>query len=143
MTARILPLPIKIELRCSSCGAAGSGSCHCGTGYVPAGEYAAKMARENPEMSNRAIAEMTGVSYETVRKARDNNLSPETRIGRDGKVYPVKPKREPLRIAGGDDFKYAKSMLNQVLMAFKRDMSEEDWEATLAWLERWLERKKN
>lgn len=84
------------HLKCSICGADGELGCDHGAGaYVPASEYAAMAIERNPEKSNRAIAEETGVSEFTIRQARKEgaiNIAPEKRQGRDGKMYPAKQK---------------------------------------------------
>src|SRR5688572_4003007 len=94
MSANVSKLPVKVDLRCSACGASGSGSCACGVGYVPAGEYAAKVAQEHPGLSSRALAAQTGLSQRTasnaLRAAREQLCSPHALvIGRDGKRYPT------------------------------------------------------
>jgi hypothetical protein len=87
------------ELRCSECGAEANATCACGVAYIPAGEYARKVAAMQPGVSNRALAEQIGVSYQTVRRARqsvDTNVSTESRTGKDGKMYsPRKPHKAP------------------------------------------------
>jgi hypothetical protein len=95
-------LKIKTKLVCSGCGAPGQGSCGCGVAYVSAGERAEEAVKANPGKSNRAIAEESGVSYETIRRARkstDTNVSDEKRTGRDGKARkqpkPTPPKPAP------------------------------------------------
>lgn len=78
-----------MRMVCSSCGT--QANCDCvGAKLIPPGEFAAKVAKMNPEKSNRAIAQDTGVSFETVRRARksvDTNVSTEKRVGKDGKKY--------------------------------------------------------
>jgi Homeodomain-like domain len=65
--------------------------------YVPPGELAAKAVANHPQKSNRAIAKMLGVSYETVRRARQELGSsinePKTRTGLDGKERHVPHRR--------------------------------------------------
>jgi hypothetical protein len=78
------------RLECSSCGAGGEGTCDCGAPYVPAGFRAAEGIVENPEMSDRAIAEKFGVSDRTINRSRKSTatndaVEPPPRIGRDGK----------------------------------------------------------
>ena len=143
MTASITKLPVTVALQCSSCGAPGSGSCHCGTGYIPAGEYAANIAQEHPELSSRELAEQTGVSQRTAARALRTAREPfgsleSVVIGRDGKSYPA-TKQRPLRIAGGSDFSHAKAHIRQILMAFKQDLTKEEWATLVAWLkeEKW------
>jgi len=81
----------KFALRCSDCGAMAEAACNCGVGYIPAGEYAKKLAAEHPEMSNRAVAEKGGVSEPTIRRARAGASfdapDQQKRTGRDGKLY--------------------------------------------------------
>jgi hypothetical protein len=79
-----------LRLHCAKCGSQAEATCDCGVGYLSAGEFAAKAAAEHPEMSNRAIAEMTGVSEATLRRARGASFdAPETRTGLDGRQHPV------------------------------------------------------
>jgi hypothetical protein len=90
-------------LHCSECGAAAKASCDCGVSYLPAGEFAAKVVAENPEMSNGAIAEKCGVSIATVRRARNSTSSNELvekTIGRDGRKR--KARRDGGAAKGGD-----------------------------------------
>jgi hypothetical protein len=114
----------KLALRCSACGATTEAACDCGVGYIPAGEYAIKLATEHPELSTRMIAEKSGVGYGTIHRARksvDPNGSTEPqvgtvkstdpngsvephgkRVGKDGKLYkaskPARPsKPDPVR----------------------------------------------
>jgi hypothetical protein len=80
----------KPKLFCSECGARAQATCDCGASYIPARVYAERAIAAHPERSNRAIAEETGISHETigqVREATGNNLA--VRIGRDGKVRRV------------------------------------------------------
>jgi hypothetical protein len=98
MTAQVLRMqPATTRLECSKCGASGEGSCACHAPYVAAGTRAAAAVKANPGKSDRVLAGETGVSRETVRKARtgDNQLSPEKRTGKDGKKYPAKSKASP------------------------------------------------
>jgi uncharacterized ParB-like nuclease family protein len=54
---------------------------------------------EFPDLSNRAIAEMCKVSDPFVSKLRPEVLTVSTsRIGQDGKTYPVKPPAEPVQL---------------------------------------------
>jgi hypothetical protein len=85
----------KLRLHCSACGAVTDAACNCGVGYMSAGEFAAKAIAEHPEMSNRAIAKKTGVSEKTVRNVRNagaEKSAPQTRVGLDGKIYPISPR---------------------------------------------------
>lgn len=82
------PRAAATRLRCSSCGADGSGSCDCGAPYLPAGKRAEEAIAASPEKSDRAIAEEIGVDHKTVSKARKRtgDQSPVAkRTGRDGK----------------------------------------------------------
>ena len=58
------------QLRCSVCGATTYAACNCEVAYVSAAKYAATAIADNPEKNNKAIAEMLGVSEETVRRVR-------------------------------------------------------------------------
>jgi hypothetical protein len=85
-----------LRLHCAACGAQADAACDCGVGYLSAGEFAKKVVAENPDLSNRSIAEKTGLSLDTVNRARrgERNRSPEnepqTRTGLDGKQHPAK-----------------------------------------------------
>jgi hypothetical protein len=82
------PTPDPRKLECFECGALATASCDCHASYVPAGERARKAVEANPGLSNRAIAEKTGLSEPTVRRSRKSGAStdaPEKRTGRDGK----------------------------------------------------------
>jgi hypothetical protein len=96
---RMPPLPSleKSALRCSSCGASAFASCKCGVAYIPAGKLAMEAVKANLGKSNRAIAEETGVSEPTVRRARSgaSNDAPEKSVGKDGKSYPAKRQSPP------------------------------------------------
>src|SRR5262252_5049036 len=86
--------PSIAQLACTECGALADASCNCGAPYEPAGSRATKAIAANPKLSNRAIAEQSGVGEKTVRRARVSTASPdavETRTGKDGKVR-VMPK---------------------------------------------------
>lgn len=73
---------------CSECGTQGEAGCDCAAEYISAAAFAVRAIARNPEKSNRAIAEETGVSFETIRRARptDTNVSVEPRLGLDGKT---------------------------------------------------------
>jgi hypothetical protein len=90
------------RLQCTECGAEANASCNCGQPYLPK-EIAKQPIRANPQKSNRAIAEETGVSEPTVRRARASGASPdapETVVGLDGKTYKAKGKApDPKAIA--------------------------------------------
>jgi len=78
------------KLFCSKCGAVANATCDCEVSYIAARVYAERAIVAHPEKSNRAIAEETGISHETIRQVREatgNNLA--VRIGRDGKVRRV------------------------------------------------------
>jgi hypothetical protein len=79
------------RLQCTECGAEANASCNCGKPYLPK-EIAKEAIRANPQRSNRAIAEETGVSEPTVRRARASGDAPETVVGLDGKTYKAKGK---------------------------------------------------
>jgi hypothetical protein len=98
-TAAVVQFPSIRGLRCSACNATTSASCDCGAAYVPAGDIAVLAIAANPEKSDRAIAEATGISHKTVSRARKATVSSDTvekRIGKDGKArkapQPKKPK---------------------------------------------------
>jgi hypothetical protein len=74
---------------CTGCGAEANASCDCGKAYVPKSVQAAEAIRANPEKSNRVIADETGLSEPTVRRARASDDAPATVTGRDGKTYPA------------------------------------------------------
>ena len=111
-------------LRCTKCGTRSKAECGCGAPYVGEHRWAAGMAdvpepakaetaldramaaiAASPEKSNRAIAAEIGVGLETVRRARQKltdaggdgspDGSPEMRVGRDGRSYPVARKEVP------------------------------------------------
>jgi transposase-like protein len=81
-----------LDYQCSKCGA--ERGCDCN---APAIKKAAAALAANPQKSDRAIAAEIGISQPTVSKARkqsgDNQLSPDTHVGRDGKSYSAKTKR--------------------------------------------------
>lgn len=83
--------------------------CDCGTEYIRAGVFAARVIADpaNAEKSDRAIAAEIGVGLGTVQRARakstDPNESVETppkRTGRDGKkrAQPKKKKKDEVRL---------------------------------------------
>src|SRR5262245_16113234 len=87
------------RLQCVRCGAQANASCNCGEPYKPV-EIAKEAIKANPQKSNRAIAEETGVSEPTVRRARASGDAPDTVVGLDGKIYKAKGKApEPKAIA--------------------------------------------
>lgn len=88
-----------LEIGCSSCGATVDAACDRGAPYMPAGQRAAAAIAANPQMSNRAIAEETGISEPTVRRARTaSHDAVDARVGLDGKV-----RRLPTRRPDNDD----------------------------------------
>ena len=76
------------RLECSGCGAEVDAACMCGVAYVPAGARAAAAIAENPEKSDRVIADEIGVSDRTVNRARRTatGVAVGKRIGKDGRV---------------------------------------------------------
>lgn len=84
---------ISTKLQCSECGASCDAACDCGAPYLSAPARVAKAIAEHPELSNRAIADAAGVSDMTVGRVRPaTNVAPEKVLGRDGKIYPSKPR---------------------------------------------------
>lgn len=82
---------------CTACHTQGQGNCNCGAPYLSARERAIEAKSANPGLSDRAIAEIAGVSNKTVAAIPTNETPgehspPVTKIGKDGKAYP--PKRE-------------------------------------------------
>lgn len=138
---------VKIDLRCSACGAPGSGSCDCGVGYLPAGKVAAKAAQDNPGISSRALAAQSGVSQRTaanaLRAAREQFRSSDTFVlGRDGKRYPTTKTStnwKPARFLGDIDLPAAQAYVRQAVMAVKPGLRPAEWQALVQWLkeERW------
>jgi hypothetical protein len=56
---------------------------------LPAGEFAARALKANPEKSDRAIADDFGIGKDTVRRARKSSGASapvQKRIGKDGKT---------------------------------------------------------
>lgn len=89
------------DLLCTGCGVSVRASCTCAMPYLPKKLFAAtKAVEENPEKSNRAIAEEIGVNKDTVRAARnavtgEKNSPVEKRVGLDGKARRMpKPRRK-------------------------------------------------
>jgi phage terminase large subunit-like protein len=97
-TAQIISIQRMI---CTGCGAEANASCNCGVSYMPKAARAAEAIANNPEMSNRAIAEKIGTDEKTVRKARKSTADwSAVRKGRDGKkrkqpVKKTKPAETP------------------------------------------------
>lgn len=91
---------------CTGCGSEANASCNCGVAYVPKADRIKKAIEASPEKSTRAIAaELGDVSHVAVQKVRAameeagvNQLTPDQRIGRDGKSYPAK-----LRVVQDDE----------------------------------------
>src|SRR5262245_27283668 len=73
-TATVVPFPGTVVLECPQCGATGQGSCHCGIPYIPAGDAAAKAIAENPGLSDRAIAEKTGIGHASISRHRSSTV---------------------------------------------------------------------
>jgi hypothetical protein len=78
---------------CTGCGAEANASCNCGVPYQPKSVRAREAIEANPEKSNRAIADESGLSEATIRRARASDDAPETVTGKDGKSYPAKRPR--------------------------------------------------
>ena len=91
MTAKVVNLPIKIELVCSGCGAAGQGSCHCDAPYVRPSKRAEAAIIANPMKSDRAIASAIGVGSNTVLRARQKITAPSCSQGAPART--VRPAR--------------------------------------------------
>lgn len=101
------------RLRCTSCGTTTDAPCACGVAYayVPAGKRAEEALAENPQLSDRAIAEEIGVSDRTVNRARKStatNVAVEKRIGKDGKQRKMP---EAKTVETGDPEPSAQTML--------------------------------
>jgi hypothetical protein len=62
-----------LVMKCTACGAAGVAGCDCGAPYERAGVIAKKANAANPQKSVRKIASESGVSRETVRRARNSS----------------------------------------------------------------------
>jgi hypothetical protein len=95
-TGTVIEMAVQ-QLSCTGCGAEANASCNCGKPYVPKKQRAAEAIAANPQKSNRAIAEETGVAEATVRRARGEGASsdaPDEREGRDGKIYHIQPREE-------------------------------------------------
>jgi hypothetical protein len=90
-----------LTLRCTACGALTQAACGCGAGYayMSPGEMAAKAVKDNPGMSNVALADKLGIDESTVRKARKStsgNPEVEKRTGKDGRTRRMpRKKSEP------------------------------------------------
>jgi hypothetical protein len=87
--ATVIPISIQ-RMVCIACGAEANASCNCGVAYQPKSIRAREAVEANPEKSNRAIAEETGISEATVRRARASSDAPESVVGKDGKSYPAR-----------------------------------------------------
>ena len=100
----LAPVKKPASLYCKECGAITEAVCDCNAGYLPAGEYAELYLAENPDRSNRAIADHLKMSDTTVMRARQRvearagaaNEAHEKRVGRDGKSHPAKRSRPKL-----------------------------------------------
>jgi len=95
MEATVVNFPTpKPRLECKQCGATTEAKCDCGVEYVLVRpkEVAEKAIMENPEQSDRTIAEKIGVGKTTVLRARKTGgpNGPPARKGKDGKKYPSK-----------------------------------------------------
>jgi hypothetical protein len=92
---QLKPKPLSVNWMCSSCGV--DAGCNCGAPMMSKAQRAAEAIASNPQMSDRAIAQETGISQPTISKARkatDNLLSVhEPRIGLDGKQRRMPTKR--------------------------------------------------
>jgi hypothetical protein len=79
------------KLRCVQCDKTIEAGCDCGVSYVPVSERAAAAVKKSPDKSNRMIAADTGLSKDTVRRARKKAVGAsaptEKRTGKDGKSY--------------------------------------------------------
>jgi hypothetical protein len=75
------------RLVCTDCGAEANAACNCGVDYIAKSVRARKAIEDNPEKSDRAIADDIGVSPMTVNRARATvpDVTVE-RTGRDGKT---------------------------------------------------------
>lgn len=88
-----------VTVRCIACGKLGEVRPSCGCGatfeYISPGELAAKAVEENPNLSDREIANKLGVGKDTVRRARTTgaNAPVEPRTGKDGKTRQMPRKR--------------------------------------------------
>jgi transposase-like protein len=85
------PKTNQATLRCPSCGTTTDAPCSCGVGYeyVPPGKLAAQAIKDNPNLSDRAIAEKIGIDKDTVnrvRKSTGGNPPVAPRVGKDGKT---------------------------------------------------------
>src|SRR5262245_56232233 len=94
------PPAIKISVQrlfCFDCGAETNATCNCGVAYLPKATRAAEAIVADPAKSNRQIAEETGLSEATVRRARPgaSHDAPELVTGRDGKSYPAAQPQRP------------------------------------------------
>lgn len=88
-------------LVCSVCGAEADASCNCGATYLPAEVRALAAIKNNPDMSDRALADKAGVSHPTIanarKKATGNDLPDDgnKRIGKDGKARRLPHNNKP------------------------------------------------
>jgi hypothetical protein len=138
------PLPVKVKLECTQCGASGEGSCNCGAEYVAPGQRAAKALKANPERSDRAIAAEIGVDHKTVgaaRKAATGEGSPvECRTGLDGKTRRLPQRSEPEPIIRQvprseiDWIKYAQDNVLETMKALRQSLSNDEWNGFIDWM---------
>jgi hypothetical protein len=120
--------PKAVVIRCEACGATADAACSCGAAYVPVVECAAKAVAATPQKSDRAIAAQLGIDHKTVAKARraGGELSPpQTRIGRDGKTYPMpkaRPNDETAEVRSDDEENvcHTEKFYQKTLYQFKR-----------------------
>jgi hypothetical protein len=85
------PKPERSKLQCTSCLATTDAPCECGAPFriLKPRERARVVLEQNPNLSNRAAAELAQTSATTVRQVRENaQLVGEERIGLNGKRYP-------------------------------------------------------
>lgn len=83
-----------MRLRCKACFT--EAACDCGVGYVTLEEVVLQEIKKTPGDSDRMIAERIGCSHVTVHNARKllNNLTVQTRTGRDGKTRKMPTRRK-------------------------------------------------
>jgi hypothetical protein len=95
-SATVIEMAVQ-QMVCTACGSEANASCNCGKPYVPKKQRAREAIEANPQKSNRAIAEETGIAEATVRRAREGAScdAPDEREGRDGKIYRLPVREEP------------------------------------------------
>jgi hypothetical protein len=80
-----------VTMRCTACGVLTPAACNCRAPYelyMPPGQRAEQAVKDNPGLSDRAIADKIGVGNKTVSRARKATVSNDTvepRLGKDGK----------------------------------------------------------